>query len=551
MTVQTELNETQVTPKYTSQQLEHLGLIAGMYDELGIGELLDSLIKQDTDKRIVTLGQAVKAMVLNGLGFVNRALYLSPHFFSNKPLEKLIGEGIKAEHLNDDVLGRALDDLYEAGLERLYVQVASQAVNRLGVDCQFGHMDSTSFHVDGQYNEPEHSEEGEISITKGYSRDHRPDLNQVVLQFICERQAGIPLIMQSLDGNNSDKESFRNMVNEFIGQMQAGLGVQYVVADSAFYTADTLKVSQDFLWISRVPETINLAVEQLDEFVSQKISDLRKTVTHSVEVEYAGIKQRWLVVYSPQAYQRASKTVDRQLDKQSASEHKKFNKLCKQEFACETDARNSLEALKKTLKATSVKQTDIECIAHYKEKGRPAKDQKPDSYTYRIKGDLQADEQEKAQRAQRKSCFIVATNQLDSEALPDDELLDAYKNGQQKVERGFRFLKDPLFLASTIYLKSTQRIMSLMMIMTLCLLIYSAIEYRIREALRGHNATFPNQKGKEISNPTGRWVFQYFTGIQILLIDGVQEIVLNLNEHHKALLRLLGERYEDLYNASD
>ncbi|EDN70185.1 transposase [Beggiatoa sp. PS] len=66
---------------YSSKLLNHLGLVAGMYDELGIGELIDQLIPQDEKKRIVSIGQAVKAMVLNGLGFANRALYLTQLFF--------------------------------------------------------------------------------------------------------------------------------------------------------------------------------------------------------------------------------------------------------------------------------------------------------------------------------------------------------------------------------------------------------------------------------------------------------------------------------------
>ena len=88
---------------YSSKLLKHLGLVAGMCDELGIGELVDRLIVQDEEKRLVSVGQAVKAMVLNGLGFVNRALYLTP-LFQDKPVERLIGEGIEAEQLNDDML---------------------------------------------------------------------------------------------------------------------------------------------------------------------------------------------------------------------------------------------------------------------------------------------------------------------------------------------------------------------------------------------------------------------------------------------------------------
>ena len=84
-----------------------------MVDELGLEELLiDTLIPQDQQQRHVSVGKCVKAMILNGLGFANRTLYLMPHYFKDKPVERLLGEGIKAEYLNDDVFGRALDDIY-------------------------------------------------------------------------------------------------------------------------------------------------------------------------------------------------------------------------------------------------------------------------------------------------------------------------------------------------------------------------------------------------------------------------------------------------------
>jgi transposase len=180
---------------YSSKQLDHLGLVAGMCDELGIVERIDTLIPQDIIKRKVSVGQAIKAMILNGLGFANRALYLTELFFRDKPVDRLIGEGIEAEHLNDDVLGRVLDAIYEYGPAKLYPQLALAAVKHLGLLCRFGHMDSSSFHVDGQYNSDEAPEEGVVHITKGYSRDHRPDLNQIALQLLVERQAGIPLLM--------------------------------------------------------------------------------------------------------------------------------------------------------------------------------------------------------------------------------------------------------------------------------------------------------------------------------------------------------------------
>ena len=78
--------------------------------------------------------------------------------------------------------------------------------------------------------------------------------------------------------------------------------------------------------------------------------------------------------------------------------------------------------------------------------------------------------------------------------------------------------------------------------------MYAALEYRIRKALNAHEATFPDQKGKRIHNPTARWVFQYFVGIHLLCQAGQWPIVLNLTEDHLNLLRLLGQPYMQFYD---
>jgi Domain of unknown function (DUF4277) len=97
--------EKPMHPSAYREILDHLGLVAGMFDELSIGEVIDRAAQQDPEQRIVTLGNAVKAMVLKGLGFVNQQLYLVPMFFRNKPTQRLIAPGIDATHLNDDTLG--------------------------------------------------------------------------------------------------------------------------------------------------------------------------------------------------------------------------------------------------------------------------------------------------------------------------------------------------------------------------------------------------------------------------------------------------------------
>jgi transposase len=158
------------------------------------------------------------------------------------------------------------------------------------------------------------------------------------------------------------------------------------------------------------------------------------------------------------------------------------------------DAEKALAEFKKTQTLTMVASSGIEKIPHYPGRDRPGKGQKP--------------------------------------TLSDEELIAAYKD-QQKVERGFCFLKDPLFPASSLYLKSPKRIMALMMVMTLCLLVYAALEYRLRQALKEQQRTFPNQKGQPVQNPTMRWIFHLFVGIHLLVIQTGQILVLNLKEHHQ------------------
>ena len=150
-----------------SQILDHLGLVAGMFDELGIGDVRDKATQQNPAMRDLTVGEAVKAMVLNGLGFVNQALSLVPRFFQNKPTSRLIAPRVVPAQLNDDALGRALDTLYDYGVTELSSLIAATAAQRLGLAPTFAHLDSTSFHVDGRSNSEKEPEAEVMHITRG------------------------------------------------------------------------------------------------------------------------------------------------------------------------------------------------------------------------------------------------------------------------------------------------------------------------------------------------------------------------------------------------
>jgi transposase len=136
--------------------------------------------------------------------------------------------------------------------------------------------------------------------------------------------------------------------------------------------------------------------------------------------------------------------------------------------------------------------------------------------------------------------FILATHARDDRALSPQALRHAYQ-GQKYAERGLRFRNDPLLLASSLDLNKPARIMALLMVMPVCLLVYAALDYRIRTALTVHQATFPKQHGHHIQHPTARWGFQSRVGIPLLLLPGPWPLVRNGTEAPQHLLRLLGD----------
>ncbi|ELS30561.1 DUF4277 domain-containing protein [Pseudanabaena catenata USMAC16] len=93
--------------------------MAGIIDEMGIEKEINTIIGRSSREK-VSAGIIVKAMLLNGLGFVSAPLYMFGKFFEGKATEHLLGEGITAEQINDDRIGQVLDDLHEAGLSETF-----------------------------------------------------------------------------------------------------------------------------------------------------------------------------------------------------------------------------------------------------------------------------------------------------------------------------------------------------------------------------------------------------------------------------------------------
>jgi transposase len=534
--------------KIDVQDIDHLGIIAAIIDDIGIVEIIDRELGSHPQEK-VSAGQAVKAMILNCMGFLTAPLYLFSDFFTGKATEHLIGKGVEAEHLNESRLGRVMDQIYKYGITLLFVKIASVMADKFGISTENGHLDGTSISVHGQYKiegedemlvENESSEPIGITVTHGYSRDHRPDLKQFTLHLLTSEEEGIPLFMNVGDGNTVDQSAFPEVIKAFRSQWQ-GEQTSLFIMDAAFYNEPNIKDFGDSIkWISRVPETIKAAQELIEKLLPEQFTEYDDKGYRFCTVcsNYAGVNQQWVVVESRQRMESDLKKITKTVEKSLKDKEGKLNSLTNKEFACETDAINAINEFEKTLKYHSINELQVLTKAHYAKKGRPSLTQKPTNQSFYIRASLVENSLALATLSQKAGRFVLATNSLDDQKWSDSKILSEYK-GQQPTERGFRFLKDPLFFASSIFLKNTKRIMALAMIMTLALMVYTLGQRQLRLALQKASATLPDQKGQPTARPTLRWILQCFLSVHLVFLDDIK-FQIKLSERQLLILQFLG-----------
>jgi transposase len=404
------------------------------------------------------------------------------------------------------------------------------------------------------YGNYEHDdEEIPIRITHGYPKDHRMDLKQFVVSMVTCR--GLPVFVQTLSGNTSDKNHFRDLFQNYGTMLMQTWGKDRIwVWDSAFYTEINLKaLPSDVLWISRVPENVLQAKETLRNAEQETMNATSKEgyMLQSMRMTYAQILQLWIVVFSQQAYDREKKTLDKNIQREKEQIENMLWHLSHQEFQCRDDGLSALHKLTKKWKYHRIQDSDVVEKQRKKHggKGRP---KNGDIRTiYQITATIKENDETLHQHKQSLGWFIVATNERDSEKLSDEDALQAYKD-QQHVEHGFRFLKDPLLFSHAVFLKTERRIQVMVIIMGLALLEYAIAERKLRTALEKMDETLPDQKGKPTRTPTIRRIFQIFEGITILYDKhGREQLeVMNLGEATKKILSLFGVEYEQIYRVA-
>ncbi|MBD2359580.1 IS1634 family transposase [Tolypothrix sp. FACHB-123] len=515
------------------KNIDHLGIVAGLIDEIGIVEIINEKLGIDPREKI-TAGILVKAILINGLGFVSRPLYLFSQFFDDKAIEVLLGKDVESDYINDDKIGRVMDKLYKYGLNNIFIEIVLSVIKKFEINTKYSHLDATSFHLHGEYKrekiketEEELSKERPIIITKGYSRDHRPDLKQCILDLITSGDGDIPLFMRAGDGNEADKAVFGKILVEYRKQICFD---SIMVCDSALYSQENIQLIQNLKWISRVPMTIKKAQELVQiveiEEINAKEKERRESLNldgytwKSEIVTYGGIQQNWLIVESKKRKDSDLIKLENKLKKEKQKVDKLLKEIKKEEFETPEQARYKLKVINKKLKFHEIKEIKV-----FESKS------KNNQTVYRMSGERNEKVEEMEIRKKEAGRFILATNLVGEEKLEPSEIIKAYKN-QQSCERGFRFLKDPLFFTDSFFVENPERIETMLFLMSLCLLVYNLGQRQLRSELKRLKIGVKNQLGKLTMNPTLRWIFQCFQGIHFLHLDGINQIINLTSERH-------------------
>ena len=510
-------------------------LITMLCRTAGIRETVNQMVSwNDTNSRI-SPGLLIETLIICIL-CERRPLWKVHKFWNKQDMDMLFpGVDISPDQLNDDAYGRALDKIAEIDRDALVSQVALTmlAAHDLNIDCI--HLDTTSKSVQGVFDGEPYQD---FDINYDHSKDKRPDLKQFKLGLGVQQQGQV-VMGQMLPGNKSDSkwnpETVMKMKDFFDNK---GFRDVVFVSDCALISTEALRnlAKERVQFISRLPETFALA-EQLktmaweqdqwddigvlsDSHSSQTASYYR---TFSVRHKLDGRFYDFIVVHSSSLETQKEKTILKRLTKEKQQLQKRARKLARQSFACEPDARAAMEAFLTEVDKQGFHvegEVETKTISSYGRRGRPQKGEKPRvTVSYHAKCKINQVKPEFLKHQIRLAAtFVLIAKIKNRQNWRAREILNEYKR-QIRVERQFRFLKNPVYLGP-IYLQSKRRINALGYVFILALLVASYLEYRVRKSLQEQNKYLVWPRGHKNYRPSLQTIFEVLDLIKVLIVDG-------------------------------
>ncbi|WP_245629139.1 IS1634 family transposase [Alicyclobacillus shizuokensis] len=492
-------------------------VLARLIDWLGWVDIIDQAVARSDYK--LSVGLRTKALLIN-VGTNREALYRVEEFYAKRDTEVLLGEGVSTEDLNDDALARALDAIYEAGPEGLYTAIALQTMRKLRVmddadDLIPIHADTTSLSVTGEY-----VDQSEFRIDRGFSKDSRPDLKQIVFG-LCTVQ-GLGLCANVNPGNLDDHTwNFEN-IQQLLGQLDDATRQRGVyIADAALVTKENLQLltEERIHFISRLPGTYKLS-EQLKRAAWEKedsweevgrLAEAKDGASYKIQSfrrTLYGRTYRFVVVRSSSLDARKQSKLEGVLERERNELQRAAKLLSKNVYSCEQDAQAAAQAFVHQYRdvlhrlVTGVRAEQIQ--EKRTRRGRPRKDgpAPPVRTQYRVDVEILPPTEESVQVwREKEATFVLITDIRDDQCVPDEQVLRLYKE-QHEVETRFRYLKSP-YHVGPIFLHKPTRVKAFGFVMLLSLLLYSVLEYVIRERMKQETEPLILPGRRKSFRPTG------------------------------------------------
>jgi transposase len=571
---------TDVQPEI--KRLDHLPIIAQALARLRVREIVDEIVPVDP-RSLVTTGQCVEALITSIL-LGKHTLYRVDELLESFDLElafgrpelQLTGEGsvMEASYFNDERLAKALDDLFTAGAPTVTSRVVLQAVEAYELDLSRVHADTTTVKTFGQYAgsvEPSDPEDPQAipRVTYGFSKDHRPDLKQIVYGLAVTADGAVPIVGRVSSGNRADALENRHLMQRLAETLPDPRGTT-LVGDSKLFCGESLQKIDEygFHYVTLVPRNVGFWAEVFERFQAdrrkEEIPRLKVKgegeearewrgrsypVTYVHKDEATGVVRefplRALVIDSDPLLDRKLPILHRRRLKELLSLEKASKQTEGKTYACEKDAESAAERVRKRgpqFHKLVVKVKEAERPAKREGPGRPRKDEPRETEkVWVLEVKFEPDEEAFDRALAEESCFVLATN-LPAEgrgACSDQNLLSDY-NDQDTVEGCFHWTKGKLHVAP-IFLKTEARIAALGLVYVLALMAYALIQREVRARLVAKKTTIPSNK-EWTDKPTTEVLFRLFENINTFRSGAIDAPVLitGLNTEQVRILELLG-----------
>lgn len=549
-----------------TRHVGHFPVLRALIGQLRIDTAIEEALPKDPRNR-VSDAQCIVAMVLNVLSG-RCALYSMGEFFEHVDTEVVLGADCPPDALNDARLAAALDHVFDFGVDSLMGRIVGAYLGREGApDAYSAYLDTTSISLHGNYDVIPAT--GAPAPARGFSKDHRPDLKQLIFGLSVHGAAGVPLTSAMLDGNTSDKAANLGTLDQ-LGQLLPKSDDVTVVGDSKLVDAQTFGrlLAEDLHFLSLVPLTYGVRSALVEEVrtAGKPLPELARSpgrrkadpavvyrgqsFVREMKVEDAEGNRRahpmtLLVVRSDAQETGFDNAFDKRLAKETRRFESALKKATRKRFRCRADAEAARDTAMALLKWQTVELAvqPVEVRDKRSGPGRPRKGDKPPTHTEftLVAGTLQRDETAIAKDRFHAAHFVLVTDRTDWD---DARILQEYRD-QSLIEGhcGFRWLKNIASVAP-ILLETPHRIAALGFVFMLALMVRNYFQFELRRQLQDQNETVRGRKRRiRTKNPTTETALLNFMGLSTVLVYAGDTLLTrrgpSLSDDARTILRLL------------